>query len=243
MVGSLKRTTRLIVMLVLTLASTGCISFETHPQREVGFELTGAAGRSPSEWWVLSWQDQSKCDIGLVWGFPHGGPFGWPSTFGRSQVRLFHMTPETPTMTWTGSYDWYLWYLIVLPPLGGAWNGWTHFVLVAPGGTGRWEFEQGSEYPWEFQQDPADGSWRARARNEAPKREELTGEATQVRTPAWVIWEVSQRIEDLRAADPALVRREDLKSFLRVVLENSRGYERCGGSQDQVREFLEELSD
>ena len=111
MAGSPRRTARVIVMLALTLPSMGCISFETHPEREVRFELTGAAGSSPSEWWVLSWQDQSKCDIGLVWGFPHGGPFEWPYTLSRSQVRLFHMTPETPTMTWTGSYDWYLWYL------------------------------------------------------------------------------------------------------------------------------------
>lgn len=115
---------RLLTFLILSPVC-GCISIKDFPGRDVVVDLKDSENKPIPEWWVLSWQETQKCNFGLVLVGKEGVMMD-PRTVAVENVRLVHMTSEKNQMFWTGSYDYFLWYLVFFPP-GGAWQGWTWF--------------------------------------------------------------------------------------------------------------------
>lgn len=166
------------------------------------------------------------------------GVGGTPNTRSIEHLRLTRMTPASNRMSWTGSYEYYAWYLLLFPP-GGAWTGHTWFVIVAPGQPDSWRFEHGRQYPWLFFQADGEDTWRLQARNlglnpEKPDHFYPSGYSAS---------EVAGLIDDLRSAPG--VDREDLKDFLRAVIELPYDTTRSDRVNEyehrRLREFLAEL--
>lgn len=118
------------------ILSSGCISIHSTPARSAAVEVLDSNNKPLDKWWVVTWREKRHCDFGLI-AMLHGLTMS-PERKSIDEVRLHRMTPSSNVMTFPGSYEVYLWYLLLILPPGGAWQGDAYFTIVAPGKTGQW---------------------------------------------------------------------------------------------------------